>query len=127
VKTKTRLATYTLAVSAGCAAAFMTTAPVNAAEIGRLYEHAERAGASTVVTAGSSTFECDHDLNGRDTGIANVGAAWNDRISSFDSWLNCRFKLYADANYRGTSTAYLRGSQNVGRDLNDRTTSFEAS
>lgn len=79
------------------------------------------------IADGSYTFYasagCDGDM-GAEWLVGNVGATWNDRITSYQGFNKCQSALYEDANFAGSQFGTKTNSMNVGNAMNDKTTSI---
>ncbi|MEV7554923.1 peptidase inhibitor family I36 protein [Amycolatopsis sp. NPDC089917] len=107
-------------VGESLAAASAGEVGASATVISVLYEYANFGGASVAVT-GSPCVE------GTDQTIGFLGA-WNDKISSFQTFQNCYITMYADAEYQGESQEwYANDSGNYGSNMNDRGSSVRYS
>ena len=58
-------------------------------------------------------------------GYTNLGSiGWDNRISSFRSYSNCRTAIFANTNYGGSSYGYYTNSSYVGSAMNDQASSI---
>ncbi len=90
--------------------------------LGILYEDADYGGASFAITGPS---QCDSNKSTWEYGLSYVGAAWNDRTSSFQGFANCQVKVFDNQSYGGTSLGPLAQSSNAATAMNDRTSSVQ--
>ncbi len=88
--------------------------------LARLFDDANRTGVYYEVVA-SGPCDTNADL---DWEVANIGSAWNDRVSSFQGYSSCQVRVYENASYGGASYGTYTSTDNVGEAMNDRTTSM---
>lgn len=94
-------------------------APLGSTLLMSWYKDANYYGASTLIYGYYGP--CDS----AGYGIAYVGNAWNDVISSFKVWNNCYYsRAYTNSNYGGTCARYHLNVPWVGSTMNDRISSF---
>jgi hypothetical protein len=98
-----------------------TTGAAAGIVLGIWYEHRDFAGASTTFVA---PYGCDNSTD-IDWFWNRVSLDWNDRVSSFNTFANCRQVLYADAdlNPRAGTLGPSRVISYVGPAFNDRASS----
>lgn len=87
--------------------------------LARLYDDADRTGVFYEIT-GAAPCDSNADV---DASVANIGSAWNDRVSSFQGYSSCEIRVYENASYTGASYGAFASSNYVGDPMNDRTTS----
>ncbi len=91
--------------------------PLKETVIGVLFEHEAYRGYSLVVTVTGNS------CSGAVFVIPNlVASGWNNRISSFKSYSNCRTTIFEDFNFKGARLSGIN-TRRVGRALNDLTSS----
>lgn len=87
--------------------------------IGIFYENASYGGASYVASVSQN------GCYGYSHGYTNLGSiGWDNRISSFRSYSNCRTAIFANTNYGGSSYGYYTNSSYVGSAMNDQASSI---
>lgn len=87
--------------------------------IGIFYENASYGGASYVASVSQN------GCYGYSHGYTNLGAiGWDNRISSFRSYSNCRTAIFSNTNYGGSSYGYYTNSTYVGSAMNDQASSI---
>jgi len=90
--------------------------PLASVAIGVLYEHSNYEGAAWVVSRSGGCSVAHHEYELRPYG-------WNDRISSFKSFSNCRTVIYEHENLTGGSYSAIN-TWYVGDGMNDRASSI---
>ncbi|PPI56019.1 hypothetical protein [Rathayibacter toxicus] len=94
-------------------------APVASTVIGIFYENDNYGGAFYI------TSVAQNGCNGYAYGYTNLASiSWDDRITSFRSYSNCKTAIFEDTNYGGASYGYYVNSSNVGAAMNDRASSI---
>lgn len=92
--------------------------------IGAFYAETNLGGESLVVTTGKTSNPCS--TPGSYTyGYGNFAARWNDRVSSFEGFGHCGFRLFADANYGGSVYGPYFSKYTLGA-FNNLASSYEA-
>lgn len=87
--------------------------------IGIFYENSGYDGASYVASVSQN------GCYGYSHGYTNLGSiGWDNRISSFRSYSNCRTAIFANTNYGGSSYGYYTNSSYVGSAMNDQASSI---
>lgn len=94
-------------------------APLASTVIGIFYEHNNYGGAS--YAASVTQNGCYGYAHGY-TSLAGIG--WDNRITSFRSYSNCKTAIFENTNYGGASYGYYVNSSNVGAAMNDRASSI---
>ena len=85
-------------------------APAWAQACATVYEHARFGGESRDVPRGAS--------------VSNLGSLWNDVISSVSVEPGCALNVWEHANFDGAHTTFIGSVPWVGRDWNDRISSY---
>jgi hypothetical protein len=127
-ETQSRVLSYTCAASAG-ELENASIVPAASVLLMTWYQDIGFGGPSTQLFG--SAGPCDAE----GYGFANVGAAWNDRISSFKAFNNCnRAVAFTNINFGGTSATYVNAGgvghtpalsvSFVGTAMNDKISSF---
>ncbi|GAA4239727.1 hypothetical protein GCM10022254_61100 [Actinomadura meridiana] len=91
------------------------------AVVGIEYEDMDYGGASTIVEADGG---CDDD-DGIEVSAPYFEEFWNDRITSFKTYVQCQANHYQHIDYEGTRTGWLEDTANIGPVMNDRTSSIQ--
>jgi hypothetical protein len=87
--------------------------------IGIFYENSGYGGASYVASVSQN------GCYGYAHGYTNLGSiGWDNRISSFRSYSNCRTAIFANTSYGGASYGYYTNSSYVGNAMNDQASSI---
>lgn len=103
----------------GSSSARAEVAPLASTVIGIFYEHNNYGGASY---AASVTQNGCYGYSHGYTSLAPLG--WDNRITSFKSYSNCKTAIFENTNYGGASYGYYVNSSNVGAAMNDRASSI---
>ncbi len=98
--------------ASGASAALLTTYT-----LARFYEDANYLGATLSVTSLNSATCATGSV------AANFSATWNDRVSSFRSYLSCTTRIFEDPGQAGTWFGYSVNAPGVGA-LNDEASSY---
>lgn len=93
--------------------------PLASTVIGIFYEHDNYGGASYVASV------TQNGCYGYAHGYTSLGTlGWDNRITSFRSYSNCKTAIFENTNYGGASYGYYVNSSNVGAAMNDRASSI---
>ena len=88
--------------------------------LGRFYDDINRTGPYLDIFA-SGPCDTNSDV---DWSVANIGATWNDRVTSFQGYSACEIRVYENENYGGATYGAFASTNYVGDAMNDRTTSM---
>lgn len=88
--------------------------------LGRFFDSSGRTGAFLdIFAAGPCDTSADLDYS-----LSYIGAAWNDRVSSFQGYSACEIRVYENESFGGASLGPLAFTDYVGDAMNDRTSSM---
>lgn len=125
-----RIARYLVTTALAGAAAIIgvSAMPSPAAagtDIAREYYHRNWGGDIYRLYSETNNYRCTSSLTSPELGIADIPDHFNDEISSFKVYANCRAKHFQNNGYEGVRTGWHVTSSYIGDVMNDRTSSIQ--